>query len=411
MTSTPQGMTMSGNTQTSITLAWNASSDNVGVTGYRLFRNGSVAGTTTQTSYTYSGLSCGTTYTLALEAYDAAGNRSNRAEATTTRSTQACGLPLPPLPPLPEIPALPPLGPTGGETPATGPAPGSWPPTRSTRRRADRARRLRQRQHGRRGRRDPRRAAATARRSSFDGTNDMVSVADSASLDLERGMTLEAWVRPTAIGSTWRTVLVKEQPKHLSYALYAGNGNGKTSGHVFTSRDRALAGTALTKNRWTHLATTWDGSTLRVWVDGKQVASEALGGTAKVSNGSLRIGGNTVWAEWFKGQIDEVRVYNRALDAGEIATDMATPIGLAAAPRRRQVDQAPGQAGTAPSARPRAAHTSRAGCEIRARRAPVRRAGARRAGTARRVPGGRSAKVPHRVPVRRVPEQCRVDRE
>ena len=44
------------------------------------------------------------------------------------------------------------------------------------------------------------------------------------------------------------------------------------------------------------------------------------------SNNPLRIGGNAVWSEWFAGQIDEVRVYNRALTTAEIQTDMTAPI-------------------------------------------------------------------------------------
>ena len=60
---------------------------------------------------------------------------------------------------------------------------------------------------------------------SFDGTNDLVTVADSSSLDLVSGMTLEAWVNPTALGGTWRTVLMKEQPGNLAYALYANDGD------------------------------------------------------------------------------------------------------------------------------------------------------------------------------------------
>ena len=45
---------------------------------------------------------------------------------------------------------------------------------------------------------------------SFDGVNDWVSVADASSLDLTTGMTLEAWVRPSALGG-WRTVTFKER--------------------------------------------------------------------------------------------------------------------------------------------------------------------------------------------------------
>jgi chitodextrinase len=91
--SVPQGLTMTGATRTSITLAWEASKDHVGVAGYRLYRGGAVAGTTATTTYTYEDLGCGTTYTLALEAFNTTGNVSNRAEATTSRSTDACAEP------------------------------------------------------------------------------------------------------------------------------------------------------------------------------------------------------------------------------------------------------------------------------------------------------------------------------
>jgi hypothetical protein len=47
----------------------------------------------------------------------------------------------------------------------------------------------------------------------------------------------------------------------------------------------------------------------------------------RVTAQALRIGGNAVWNEWFQGRIDEVRVYNRALSAAEIAADMNTPVG------------------------------------------------------------------------------------
>jgi hypothetical protein len=40
----------------------------------------------------------------------------------------------------------------------------------------------------------------------------------------------------------------------------------------------------------------------------------------------LRIGGNSIWAEWFSGLIDEVRVYNRALSQAEVESDMGTAV-------------------------------------------------------------------------------------
>jgi hypothetical protein len=44
------------------------------------------------------------------------------------------------------------------------------------------------------------------------------------------------------------------------------------------------------------------------------------------SAGALRIGGNSVWGEWFSGLIDEVRVYERALSAAEILADRDRPV-------------------------------------------------------------------------------------
>jgi glucose/arabinose dehydrogenase len=170
-------------------------------------------------------------------------------------------------------------------------------------------------------------AGHTGNALSFDGVNDSVTVADANSLDLTNRMTLEAWVRP-ANASDWRTVLLKEQSGQLAYALYASTDNGRPSGHVFTTGDVMLRGpNALPIDAWSHLAFTWDGTTTRMYVNGTQVATAALSGTAVASTGPLRIGGNGVWGEWFNGLIDDVRVYNRALSAAEIASDRDTPVG------------------------------------------------------------------------------------
>ena len=90
---------------------------------------------------------------------------------------------------------------------------------------------------------------------------------------------------------------------------------------MFTSSEFDTLGTAKLAVTWTHLATTYDGSVLPLYVNGTEVSSRAVGGSMPVSDGPLTIGGNRVWGEWFKGQIDEVRVYGRALSANEIQAD------------------------------------------------------------------------------------------
>jgi glucose/arabinose dehydrogenase/PKD repeat protein len=161
----------------------------------------------------------------------------------------------------------------------------------------------------------------------FDGVNDWVTVADAASLDLAAGMTVEAWVRPSALGG-WRTVVFKERPGGVVYGLFADQAGGRPLGQVFIGAERNAVGSAsLPLNSWSHLASTFDGSTVRLFVNGVLAGSSSVSGAMAASTGVLRIGGNSVWSEWFAGLIDEVRVYNRALGAAEIQQDMQAPIG------------------------------------------------------------------------------------
>ncbi|MDH5202216.1 MAG: fibronectin type III domain-containing protein [Nitrospirota bacterium] len=88
--SVPTGLTALAVSSTQINLSWNASTDNVGVTGYRIYRNGNSVGTSTTTSYSDTGLSPSTTYTYTVAAYDDAGNTSGQsapASATTLASS------------------------------------------------------------------------------------------------------------------------------------------------------------------------------------------------------------------------------------------------------------------------------------------------------------------------------------
>jgi glucose/arabinose dehydrogenase len=165
----------------------------------------------------------------------------------------------------------------------------------------------------------------------FDGVNDWVTVADAATLRLTTGATIEGWMRPAANGSArWRTLAIKERGAGLSYALYGYGDAGLPSGHAFTSVERwARAPSAPALNTWTHLAMTYDGTTIRLYVNGTQAATQAQTGSLAASTGPLRFGGNAVWPEWFQGQLDEIRVYNRALTAAELQADMTRPVSAA----------------------------------------------------------------------------------
>jgi hypothetical protein len=158
---------------------------------------------------------------------------------------------------------------------------------------------------------------------SFNGTSTLVTIPDSATLDLTNGMTLEAWVRPSLV-TNWRTAVLKEQPGNLVYGLYANTSSDRPATEIYVGGSgRLLNGTsALPAGVWSHLAATYDGATARLFLNGVQVAQLTQSGSLATSNSPLRIGGNSIWGEYFNGLIDEVRVYNRALTTTELQNDM-----------------------------------------------------------------------------------------
>jgi len=90
----PASLTATAASSSQINLSWGASTDNVGVTGYIVYRNGAQVGTATGTSYSDTGLSASTAYSYTVKAKDAAGNlsaASNTASATTQASTGGTG--------------------------------------------------------------------------------------------------------------------------------------------------------------------------------------------------------------------------------------------------------------------------------------------------------------------------------
>jgi fibronectin type 3 domain-containing protein len=92
--STPTVLTAIVISSSQINLSWGASTDNVGVTGYRIYRNGSAVTTTTETFYSNTGLTKSTKYTYTVTAFDAAGNESGHSQqATATTSAEPSGSP------------------------------------------------------------------------------------------------------------------------------------------------------------------------------------------------------------------------------------------------------------------------------------------------------------------------------
>ena len=87
--------------------------------------------------------------------------------------------------------------------------------------------------------------------------------------------------------------------------------------------------------RWSHLAVTYDGTMLKLFVSGDQVSSRPTTGAILSTPDPVWIGGNHPYGEYFDGLIDEVRIYDRALSRSELRAEMSTRIGNATGPTAR----------------------------------------------------------------------------
>ncbi len=298
----PANLTAAASSSSRIDLAWSAATDNVGVTGYRVTRNGSLIATTTATSYSDTGLAPQTAYSYSVAAFDAAGNTSaGSAPASAT------------------TPAAPPQ--TSGLVAAYRFGEGAGTAT------ADAS------ANGNGGTLVNGPAwIATGKYGgaiNFDGANDHVRVADSASLDRGATGTVEAWVKLDTL-NRWQSVVAKgsanSDPGH-NYAIQLNSSNrwicvlGNGTGRILLQSSSVAAA-----NRYYHVACTWDGTTARLYVDGVLGVSGGQAITPAGNAAPLYIGQFGGDVDRLDGVIDEVRVYSRALSQAEIQNDMSTPI-------------------------------------------------------------------------------------
>ena len=153
---------------------------------------------------------------------------------------------------------------------------------------------------------------------SFDGSGDYVEVSDSASLK-PSNVTVECWVKGSTIKSYQYIVAKYYVGDRASYGLYTGSSGGLffyvSDGGYSLSND---AGTGVWNDEWHHIAGTYDGLTLKLYVDGNEV------GTGKPVTKIIGYNTNNLFVGsygtgyYFTGTIDEVRIWNTALTPGTI---------------------------------------------------------------------------------------------
>ena len=159
----------------------------------------------------------------------------------------------------------------------------------------------------------------------FDGANDYVRVEDAPSLNLVQH-TLSAWIYLKGMNGQYSGIIVKQNPNNTGRNYYFGlTGVGYLHYSIQAGASYGMlnSASAVPLNTWTHVAATYDGNAMRVYINGQEDASLQVGAiTPSVTTAPLMIGWtNENDVRYFYGSIDEAKVYDRALGADEILSE------------------------------------------------------------------------------------------
>lgn len=161
----------------------------------------------------------------------------------------------------------------------------------------------------------------------YDGINDYVELSNESAFDFESAITLEAWVKFNTVsgmqgiisknfGNNAHPYQIRIVDNEILFGFYSNTIGWQP---VQTSSANLQIG------EWTHIACTYNMQTVKIYVNGEQKASVSKTFAIPLNNQAVEIGRTKdVGYEYFSGTIDEVRIWDIALNAGEIMENMCT---------------------------------------------------------------------------------------
>lgn len=177
----------------------------------------------------------------------------------------------------------------------------------------------------------------------LNGSNQYVSIPASAELNPTSQITLEAWYRPTVTwtGNGIEPIVLKSftshTPPYYQYGIYAiGPNYPNPSAHgqfrfILSNSSNTIFSVTTPLNfftigEWYHIVGTYDGSTMKLYVNGMLIASSAASGNIASFNTGVEIGKLRNFNTYLPGQVDEVRIWSTALTQNEIRDWMCKKI-------------------------------------------------------------------------------------
>ena len=158
----------------------------------------------------------------------------------------------------------------------------------------------------------------------MDGENAFMTVPHSPGMYLTDAITVEVWIYPTDSAKQFNRVIEKGWDAEGSYILMVMNSTAYF-GLDLDGVQRGISGGAITNNQWHHLAGTFDGSNIRLYVNGSLIGSTAY--MKSFGNSATFYVSGAGHNACFKGIIDEVKIYNKSLTGDEVKADYENRAG------------------------------------------------------------------------------------
>ncbi len=167
---------------------------------------------------------------------------------------------------------------------------------------------------------------------SFDGSTNYVSIPNSPSLNPTQNLTVEAWISPSSSNPTVQNVLSKSTDQVNNGYIFPRTDDGWASfsfwltingqWRVISAPYLTNTTTAINLNEWHHLSATYDGFFMKIYLDGVLVNSQAITGSITPNTNDVTLGIQQGKLEFYKGKVDELRIWNRTLPQCEIQNNL-----------------------------------------------------------------------------------------
>jgi hypothetical protein len=149
-----------------------------------------------------------------------------------------------------------------------------------------------------------------------------VKVASSASLNFAGSFSLETWIKPTSLPASGQFASIMTKAESYSLQFNGPRLEFTIMQNGVRKRLQAPANAVIAGSTY-HLVATYDGTTQRLYLNGKEVASTPLTGVASSNANALYLGSWSGSGEFFKGTIDDAAVYGSALTSAQVSAHYA----------------------------------------------------------------------------------------